>query len=155
SRPWPVTTTESERWFTRALRVSPGGVQGEGRRARPYPIYVERADGARIWDVDGNEYIDYHAAFGAVLLGHNARPVRAAIAATLERHGVAFAAAHPLEVRLAERLAEILPGAEQSIFPCTGSEATFHALRLARAATGRRKILKLEGHYHGWHDYVA
>jgi len=153
--PWPLASRESERWSARARLVEPGGVQGEGRRAQPFPLYLNRAQGSRIWDVDGNEYIDYHCAFGAVLLGHNAEAVRAAILATLEDHGIAFAAAHPLEVLLAERIAEIVPSAEMSIFPCTGSEATYHALRLARAATGRSKILKLEGHYHGWHDYVA
>jgi glutamate-1-semialdehyde 2,1-aminomutase len=152
---WPVPSEASEGWSRRARRVMPGGVQGEGRRARPYPLYMNRAHGSRIWDVDGNEYVDYHAAFGAVLHGHNAPLVRAALEATLEEHGVAFATAHPLEVMLAERLASILPSAEMSVFPCTGSEATYHALRLARAVTGRRKILKIEGHYHGWHDYVA
>ena len=152
---WPFPSDGSERWSRRAREVMPGGVQGEGRRAQPYPLYINRAQGSRLWDVDGNEYVDYHAAFGAVLHGHNAPVVRDAIESTLEQHGVAFATAHPLEVMLAERLAAVLPSAEMSVFPCTGSEATYHALRLARAVTGRQKILKIEGHYHGWHDYVA
>jgi glutamate-1-semialdehyde 2,1-aminomutase len=116
---------------------------------------MTRAEGSRIWDVDGNEYIDFHAGFGSVLLGHNAPPVREAIDAALNEHGVTFATANPLEVELAERVVEMVPSAENVVFACTGTEATYHALRLARAVTGRDRILKFEGHYHGWHDYVA
>lgn len=130
-------------------------MQGEGRRAQPHPLFVERAEGSKVYDVDGNQYVDFHAAFGAVLLGHNADTIRTALIETMDQHGVVLAAAHPLEVQLAERLRDIIPSAEQTVFPCTGSEATFHAIRVARAATGRSKVLKLEGHYHGWHDYVA
>jgi glutamate-1-semialdehyde 2,1-aminomutase len=116
---------------------------------------MTRARGSRIWDVDGNEYLDYHAAFGAVLLGHTHPEVTHAIAQVLDQHGVTFATANPLEVDLAERIVEMVPSAEKAVFSCTGTEATYHALRLARAVTGRDKILKIEGHYHGWHDYVA
>ena len=152
---WPIPTTESARLFARASAVSPGGVQGEGRSASPYPLFMARAQGARIWDVDGNEFVDFHASFGAILLGHNEPRVNAAVRRAMDEHGVSFSTANPLEVELAERLVAMIPSAERVVFPVTGSEATFHAIRLARAFTGRERILKFEGNYHGWHDYVA
>jgi glutamate-1-semialdehyde 2,1-aminomutase len=152
---WPVKTTESARLFERANAVSPGGVQGEGRRASPYPIFMTRAQGSRIWDVDGNEYIDFHASFGAVLLGHNDPRINRAVTRAMDEHGISFATANPLEVELAERLVGMIPSAERVVFGSTGTEATYHAIRLARAFTGRERILKFEGNYHGWHDYVA
>ena len=78
-----------------------------------------------------------------------------AIETCLHDRGITYSAAHPLEAELAERVVELVPSAEMAVFSCTGSEATYHAIRLARSATGREKILKFEGHYHGWHDYVA
>ena len=152
---WPVTTTESARLFARASVASPGGVQGEGRGASPYPLFMTRAQGSRITDVDGNEYIDFHSSFGAVLLGHNDPRVRAAAIRAMDEHGVSFSAANPLEVELAERLIEMIPSAERVVLSCTGTEATYHAIRLARGYTGRERIVKFEGNYHGWHDYVA
>jgi len=151
---WPVEHAQSRALFQRARSFIPGGVVGQGRFADPYPLYMTRALGSRMWDVDGNEYIDYHGAFGAVLLGHNDSRIRETIADTLERHGLAFSAAHPLESDLAERIVRVLPSAERVVFSCTGSEATYHAIRLARAHTGRPLIVKFEGNYHGWHDYV-
>jgi glutamate-1-semialdehyde 2,1-aminomutase len=152
---WPVLSSASEGLYARASRVMPGGVQGEGRRSTPYPLYMTRGLGARVWDADGNEYVDFHAAFGAVLLGHNHPEVAEAVVRALGEHGVTFATANPLEVELAERIVDLVPSAERAVFSCTGTEATYHAIRLARAVTGRGKILKLEGHYHGWHDYAA
>jgi glutamate-1-semialdehyde 2,1-aminomutase len=151
---WPVPHAKSRALFERARAVIPGGVVGQGRFADPYPIYMTKALGGKIWDVDGNEYLDYHNAFGAVLLGHNHPRLRQTIIETLDRHGVAFSAAHPLESELAERIVRLLPSAERVVFSCTGSEATYHAIRLARAHTRRRLIVKFEGNYHGWHDYV-
>ena len=152
---WPVPTAESAKMHARASLVSPGGVQGEGRSASPYPLFMTRAQGSRIWDVDGNEYIDFHASFGAVLLGHNDAQINAAVRRAMDEHGVSFSTANPLEVELAERLVAMIPSADRVVFSCTGTEATYHAIRLARAFTGRERILKFEGHYHGWHDYVA
>jgi len=151
---WPVESSESRRRYERARLVIPGGVEGEGRSYAPYPLYIDRADGSRMWDVDGNGYLDFHAAFGAILLGHNHPVVREAIETCLRERGVTFSAAHPLEAELAEQVVAMVPSAEMAVFSCTGSEATYHAIRLARSATGREKILKFEGHYHGWHDYV-
>jgi glutamate-1-semialdehyde 2,1-aminomutase len=152
---WPIPTAASAALHARASRVSPDGVQGEGRGARPYPLFMTRAQGSRITDVDGNGFIDFHSSFGAVLLGHNDPRVNAAARRAMDEHGVSFSAANPLEVELAERLVEMIPSAERAVFACTGTEATFHAIRLARAFTGRERILKFEGNYHGWHDYVA
>jgi glutamate-1-semialdehyde 2,1-aminomutase len=152
---WPIPTEASRALFARANAVSPGGVQGEGRSATPYPLYMARAQGSRIWDVDGNEYIDFHNSFGAVLLGHNDRRIREAVVRTMDERGISYSAANPLEVELAERLIGMIPSAERVVFSCTGTEATFHAIRLARGFTGREKVLKFEGNYHGWHDYVA
>ncbi|HTC86357.1 MAG TPA: glutamate-1-semialdehyde 2,1-aminomutase, partial [Candidatus Acidoferrum sp.] len=152
---WPIPTTESRTLFARANAVSPGGVQGEGRSATPYPLFMTRAQGSRIWDVDGNEFVDFHSSFGAVLLGHNDPRIKAAVIRAMDEHGVSFSTANPLEVELAERLIGMIPSAERVVFSCTGTEATFHAVRLARGFTGRERILKFEGNYHGWHDYVA
>ncbi len=152
---WPVPTTRSAQLHARASAVSPGGVQGEGRSANPYPLFMTRAQGSRIWDVDGNEYIDFHNSFGAVLLGHNDARINEAVKRTMDEHGVSFSTANPFEVELAERLVEMIPSADRVVFSCTGSEATYHAIRLARGFTGRERILKFEGNYHGWHDYVA
>jgi glutamate-1-semialdehyde 2,1-aminomutase len=155
SSAWPIPTAESARLFARANAVSPGGVQGEGRSASPYPLFMSRAQGSRTWDVDGNELIDFHASFGAVLLGHNDPRVRAAVRNAMDEHGISFSTANPLEVELAERVVGMIPSADRVVFACSGSEATYHAIRLARAYTGRERILKFEGNYHGWHDYVA
>jgi glutamate-1-semialdehyde 2,1-aminomutase len=155
SADWPVRTDASAALHARASRVSPGGVQGEGRGARPYPLFMTRAQGSRIHDVDGNEFIDFHASFGAVLLGHNDPRINAAVRRAMDEHGVSFSAANPLEVELAERIVAMIPSADRAVFSLSGTEATFHAIRLARAFTGRERILKFEGNYHGWHDYVA
>jgi glutamate-1-semialdehyde 2,1-aminomutase len=155
SADWPVRTEASAALHARASRVSPGGVQGEGRGARPYPLFMTRAQGSRMRDVDGNEFIDFHASFGAVLLGHNDARINAAVRRAMDEHGVSFSAANPLEVELAERLVDMIPSADRAVFSLSGTEATFHAIRLARAFTGRERILKFEGNYHGWHDYVA
>jgi glutamate-1-semialdehyde 2,1-aminomutase len=145
----------SARMYSRARVVTPGGVHGEGRTFKPHPIYMKRAQGARIWDVDDNEYIDYHCGFGAVLLGHNDPAVRQAVQEVISDHGIMLATANPLELQLSEKIVEIVPSAEMVLLSCTGSEATYHAIRLARGTTGRPRILKFEGNYHGWHDYVA
>jgi glutamate-1-semialdehyde 2,1-aminomutase len=152
---WPIPIEESRRWHKRATEVEPGGVQGEGRYYEPFPMFIEKVDGARIWDVDGNEFIDYHASFGPAVLGYNHPKVRDAAISTLQKEGPLFAAPHPSEVKLAERIVEMVPCAEEVGFACSGTDATYHALRIARTATGREKILKFEGHYHGWHDFVT
>jgi glutamate-1-semialdehyde 2,1-aminomutase len=118
---------------------------------RPTPLAIESASGSTLVDVDGNSYIDYVCGFGPILLGHRTPEVIAAVEEQLG-HGVLFGAQHPGEVELAERIIEHVPSAQMVALSNTGSEAIQAALRFARAATGRRLIVKFEGHYHGWID---
>ncbi|MFJ3667206.1 aspartate aminotransferase family protein [Streptomyces sp. NPDC090106] len=140
----------------RARRVIPGGVNS-GQRSIPglTDLVIARTEGSRFWDAEGREYTDYHAAFGPPLLGHNDPDVAAAVAtarASLSLTGVAVTEG---EVLLAEHLVDLVPSMEKVLLTSTGSEATFHALRLARAVTGRRLVVKFQGCYHGWHDSVS
>ncbi|MFW6690526.1 aspartate aminotransferase family protein [Streptomyces sp. MAR4 CNX-425] len=140
----------------RAQRVVPGGVNSGQRSIPGLPgLVVAGTGGARFRTADGTEFTDYHAAFGPPLLGHNDPDVaRAATAAgaALGHMGVGVTEG---EIRLAEELCELVPSLEKVLLTSTGSEATFHALRVARAATGRRLVVKFQGCYHGWHDSVS
>ena len=147
-------TAGSRERYERACRTLAGGVSsGLRRQARPYPLYFQHGAGARITDVDGNSYLDYTLAWGPLILGHTPEVVRVAMAAQLSR-GLTFGAQHDLEYQLAELLTQVIPCADQVCFANSGTEIVQLALRLARAATGRRKHLKFEGHYHGWDDSV-
>lgn len=135
-----------------AARTIPAGVTSAARAStRPTPLVVERAEGALLFDADGQEYIDYAMGFGPLLLGHTPDRVMEAVAAQLPR-GFLYGAAHEAEFAFALRLAGLLPCAESVILSNTGSEAVHTALRLARAFTGRDLIVKFEGNYHGWFD---
>lgn len=116
-----------------------------------YPVFMEHGRGSRIFDVDGNEYIDWMMAFGALPLGHAHPEVVEAITEAAST-GAHFATATPIEFEVAETLQRIVPNAERVRFANTGTEAVMAAVRLARGVTGRSKILKFEGHYHGWYD---
>lgn len=118
-----------------------------------YPIFMDRGRGSRIYDVDGNEYIDWMMAFGALPLGHAHPEVLEAIGQGASS-GAHFATATPVELEVAEMIQKIVPNAERVRFANTGTEAMMAAIRLARGVTGRPKILKFEGHYHGWYDDV-
>jgi glutamate-1-semialdehyde 2,1-aminomutase len=118
-----------------------------------YPIFMERGRGSRIYDIDGNEYIDWMMAFGALPLGHSHPEIVEAITEAAST-GAHFATATPVELEVAEMIQKIVPNAERLRFANTGTEAVMAAIRLARGVTGRPKILKFEGHYHGWHDDV-
>jgi glutamate-1-semialdehyde 2,1-aminomutase len=140
----------------RARRVIPGGAQTGLRAQAYYPsdVAFERASGATLTTVDGDSLTDYHLAFGPVILGHGHPEVDAAAKSAID-DGVLFGAGTtPVEVDVAERLVELLPSVEQVNFCNSGSEATYHAIRLARAYTGNETVIKFEGCYHGWHDYV-
>jgi len=146
--------TRSREWFERAQRSLVEGVNSPSRGAAVYaggPIVLERGAGAQVWDIDGNEYIDFMMSFGALIQGH-AHPALVKTVAEAMADGSHFAAATSAEVEAAERFCRMVPSAEVVRFASTGSEATMLALRLARAHTGRRKFLKFEGHYHGWYD---
>ncbi|MFQ6331761.1 aspartate aminotransferase family protein [Nocardia sp. CWNU-33] len=150
-----IHAPKSQALFERALAPTIGGVTAAGRfnpvLGRPY--YFESADGCRVRDVDGNEFIDFSSSNGASLLGFNNPAINAAVQQGL-RMGTICTQETEYHVALAERLIEILPGAQKVRFTNTGTEATMAAVRIARAATGREKILKFDGHFHGMHDYV-
>ena len=144
----------SEALFRRAKAAIAGGLTHDIRYLRPFPIYVDRAVGSRKWDVDGHELIDYWIGHGALFLGHANPAVQQAVGNQLGR-GTHYGACHELEVRWAEAVLKLMPRAERVRFVGSGTEATLLAIRLARAATGKDKIVKFEGHFHGWHDYAV
>ncbi len=151
-----ATDASSVALADRARRVTPGGVNSGQRRVPGLEdLVVARTDGARFWDADGREYVDFHAAFGPPLLGHNDRDVSDAVDRATRRTDLMGVGTTREEIELAERLARLVPSIEKSLLTSTGSEATFHALRVSRAATGRRLIVKFQGCYHGWHDAVS
>jgi glutamate-1-semialdehyde 2,1-aminomutase len=139
----------SQAAYARAQRVLPGGVAQQMRAMRPFPITIARAAGARKWDVDGHEYIDYHFGSGALLLGHAHPAVITAIQSQVEQ-GWHYAQPHELEAEWGEWVQRLVPSVEQVRFVNSGSEADMLAVRLARAYTGKPKVLRFEGHYHGW-----
>lgn len=148
-----VTGSGNERLLEQASTYAPGGVHTSIRVIDP-PLCVRRAEGAYIEDVEGKRYIDYHAAFGPVILGHCYPDVVESVVTTIRQTDLYGVGTTEMEVALAKKIVGHVPSVEQVLFCCTGSEATFHAVRLARAATGRRKLIKFQGCYHGWHDYL-
>ena len=145
---------KSQPIFNRALNVLVKGVSSNFRflGENETPI-IARGKGARIWDADGNEFIDYRLGWGPIILGHADERVNQAVADHLE-NGTTFAATTELEVMAAEKLVNMIPGMEKLRFTNTGTEATMHALRTARGYTNKEKFIKFEGQYHGAHDYV-
>ncbi|MFQ5840604.1 MAG: aspartate aminotransferase family protein [Candidatus Methylomirabilales bacterium] len=144
----------SAKLFDQACQVIPGGITHDIRHLEPFPLYVERARGTRKWAVDGQELIDYWMGHGALFLGHLHPTVMQAVREETEK-GTHLGACHPLEVRWAELVRQMVPSAERVRFTGSGTEATQLALRLARAFAGKDRVLKLEGHFHGWHDYAV
>jgi len=147
-------TSTSEQLFARALEVMVEGGSSPSRGPAnygDYPLFLERAVGAHVWDVDGNEYIDWMLAYGALPLGH-AHPAVVEAVTQAAATGNLFAAATEIEIEVAELVSSMIPGAEKVRFANTGTEATMAAIRLARGMTGRPKFIKFEGHYHGWYD---
>ncbi len=150
----PFDGLTSEQLYERARASMPGGISHENRYREPYPLYVNRAQGSRKWDVEGNQYIDYSMGSASLLLGHAHPDVIAALHEQAP-HGTFFANCHPLEIEWAELVQEMVPSAERVRFCGSGTEATMLAIRLARAHSGKPRILRFEGHFHGWHDYVV
>src|SRR3954468_6788730 len=140
--------------FDRAQRVIPGGVNSPVRAFRGVggePFFVDRAAGAHIWDVDGNEYIDFVGTWGPAILGHAASPVREAIQRAAA-NGVSFGIPNPYEVEMARTIITWVPSIEKVRMVNSGTEATMSCIRLARGFTGRDKLIKFEGCYHGHVD---
>jgi glutamate-1-semialdehyde 2,1-aminomutase len=150
-RKYENNTSNSRRLFERAGRILPGGVSYSIRDFMPYPFYVDHAFGSRLYDVDGNCYTDYWTGHGALILGHAPKKVVEAVKEQIDR-GSHYGYSHELEVELAEKIVEKVPSAEMIRFTSSGTEANMYAVRLARAFTGRRKIVKFEGGWHGGYD---
>jgi glutamate-1-semialdehyde 2,1-aminomutase len=155
--PSPAPTTDSPRGKAladAAAAVLPGGVNSATRYiGEPYAFTA--ADGPWVTDLDGRRYLDYHAAFGAILLGHNSPIVNDAVASTIGGLDLMGIGVTELEVELAQRVIDVVPSAEMTISTMSGSEAVAQAVRLARAATGRRYLVKVQGGFHGWNGSVA
>ena len=149
-----MTHRRSHELFTQAQAVIPGGVNSPVRAFKSVgidPLFYERAKGARVWDVDGNEYTDFVLSWGPMILGHTPDPVIAAVEEQLGR-GTSFGAPCEHEVLLAERIVELVPAVEMVRMVSSGTEATMSAIRLARGFTGREKFIKFDGNYHGHSD---
>ncbi|MCC7371575.1 MAG: aminotransferase class III-fold pyridoxal phosphate-dependent enzyme [Chloroflexi bacterium] len=140
--------------YEKAKETFPSGVTHDARFAKPFPIYVTRAAGSRKWDVDGNEYVDYYGGHGALILGHCHPAVTQAVVEQAQK-GTHYGACHELEVEWGKLIQQIVPSAEAVKFTSSGTESTMLAIRLARAFTGRDRLIKVNGHFHGWHDYAA
>jgi glutamate-1-semialdehyde 2,1-aminomutase len=151
---WARENPASRALNTRARRLFPGGVTHDVRLTPPFPVAVAKAEGARKWDLDGHELICYAMGHGALLLGHSHPGVVSVIRAQAGKF-LLPGASQELECDWAELVIRLVPSAELVRFTASGTEATLLALRLARAATGRDRIVKLAGHFHGWHDQVA
>ena len=150
----PYNIEQSKALLDRSDQLIVRGCQGHKRShemlALGYPVFTQRAAGARFWDVDGNEYLDYLMGFGPILLGYNDPVVNAAVQAQMEE-GTIYSTAHPKELEVAQMLIDLIPAVEMLGFLIGGSAATSAAVRLARAYTGRDKVLRCG--YHGWHDW--
>ncbi len=144
----------SKKLYDRAVEVFPSGVTHDGRFLRPFPIYVEKAQGVKKWDVDGHEYIDYWMGHGSLILGHRHPDIVDALHQQIDR-GSHYGACHELEVEWGEKIVKLVPSAERVRFTASGTEATLMAIRLARSYTGKERIIRFAGHYHGWHDAVS
>lgn len=151
-----TTSSRSAELFARAQETIAGGVTSITRGTtvgwKPYPPFIQRGDGAHLYDVDENEYIDYILGHGPLILGHRPSAVTQAVANAIQEYGALFALPYELESKVAEKIRAHIPSMELLKFCNSGSEATHYAVRLARALSGRDKIVKFEGQYHGWTD---
>ncbi len=144
--------------FERASAVIPGGAGSSARTVKfgwePYPPFIAEGSGSRMRDVDGNEYIDYLLGLGPMILGHRHPAVTRAVVEAIQDLGTCFGLSYELEIEAAEKVVAAVPSIEMVRFSNSGSEVVGTAVRLARAYTGRRMIIRFEGHYHGWQDTV-
>jgi len=151
-------TNTSEKLYKEASKYLAGGVGSHARSKQagynPYPLYMEKGEGARIYDVDGNEYIDFLMALGPLLFGHKPKEILEAVFKEVTETGSILGAPYETEYLVAKNLVRLIPCFELVRFTSSGTEAVMAALRLARAYTGRNKIVRFEGHYHGWSDCI-
>jgi glutamate-1-semialdehyde 2,1-aminomutase len=146
-----MNTEKSRKLFEEAKKVLPGGVSSPVRAIKPYPFYTKRANGSKITDIDGNEYIDYVMGYGPLLLGHNHPAIKEAVIKQLP-DGWLYGTPTELEVTLAKEIIKLYPSIDMVRFVSTGTEATMGALRAARGFTGKNKFIKIEGGFHGAHE---
>lgn len=155
---YPHRMKKSKELFDRAKQIIPGGAGSSARTVkfgwRPYPPFIAEGSGSRLVDVDGNEYVDYLLGLGPMILGHRHPAVTAAVANAIAAYGTCFGLPYELEIDAARKVVDAVPGIDMVRFTNSGSEAVGTAVRLARAVTGRRLIVRFEGHYHGWQDTV-
>lgn len=144
---------KSAELYPKFKQVFPTGVSHDMRATDPFPICIARAQGARKWDVDGNEYIDFGLGSASLLLGH-AHPAVVEALINVAPHGSHYGQPHEAELEWGERVHNLIPCADKTRFVGSGAEATMLAIRIARGYTGKEKIIRWESHYHGWHDYV-
>lgn len=147
-------TPKSREIFEEVSKYVPGAVGSAIQFFKPYPIFGLRGSGSRVWDVDGNEYIDYCMSYGAMTAGHRNPAIVEAIVDTVKEYGTLLGMPSPLAGELAKEISSRIPDIEMIRFTNSGAEATMYAVRLARALTGRDKVVKMEGAYHGAHDYL-
>jgi glutamate-1-semialdehyde 2,1-aminomutase len=145
---------KSKALYREALNTFPTGVTHDTRYLLPFPVYIAGAKGSRKWDVDGNEYVDFAMGHGALLLGHGREEVINAAKDAVFR-GTHYGGSSEVEIKWGNMVKKLIPSAERVRFTNSGTEATLLALRLARAYTGKNKIIKFHGHFHGWHDYLV
>ncbi|PYE86582.1 aspartate aminotransferase family protein [Phyllobacterium leguminum] len=145
----------SKEWATRAAEVIPGGVQHNLAFNYPFPIAAAKVDGPYIWDVDGNRYTDFLQAGGPTLLGSNYLPVREKVHRVIDECGAVTGLTHEYEFKLAEIIRQYMPGIEMFRMLGSGTEACMGAIRLARAYTGKKWVVKVGGDYHGWSDQMV
>ena len=143
----------SAKLYQQACELFPNGVTHDARYLEPFPIYVDRASGSLKYDVDGHELVDYWSGHGSLLLGHSHPAVVEAVQRQMAR-ATHPGACHELEIEWGQLVQRLMPAAERLRFVGSGTEATMMALRLARMHTGKPKLLKFAGHFHGWQDYV-
>ena len=139
--------------YRESCGIFPGGVTHDTRYAQPFPLFMTHGEGPRKWDVDGNEYVDYVSGHGALLLGHSHPAIAEAVSRQIQR-GTHLGASTDEELRWAKAIMALMPSVEKIRFHSSGTEATLMAMRLARAYTGKSKVIKLQDHFHGWHDYA-
>ena len=149
-------TSRSRELFEQASEVIPGGAGSSARTAKfgwvPYPPFMTHGTGSRIYDADGHEYVDYLLGLGPMILGHPV--VTAAVVTAITEHGTCPGLPYPLEIEAARKVVDAVPGVDMVRFTNSGSEAVGSAVRIARAYTGRRLVIRFEGHYHGWQDTI-
>ncbi len=146
-------TPKSKAAWQRARKFMPMGTASNSRMYEPYPLYIARAEGSRLWDADGNEYVDHNLSFGALVAGHRHPVIMDAVSRQLGI-GTMYGMSHELEAELAAEICQRYPFVDRVRFSNSGTECTLHAIRLAKAYTGKPRIVKMEGAYHGLHDAV-